>query len=211
MACEKSRQVAGWQQRFVAMLPKIVKSLGIAFRTLTPEAQSESIQEGIANTFVAYHQLVKRGRENLAFASVLARFAVSQIRAGRRVGGTLNAGDVSSVYAQQRKNFRLGRLDRYDSRNECWQEVLLADDRRPILDQVAFRCDFPQWLKSLPLRDRKIAKALSEGRSTTEVARQFGLTLGRVSQLRREFFESWQRFHGEENAEREHMELLAAA
>jgi hypothetical protein len=210
MACEKSRYVTEWQQRFVAMLPSIVRCLGMAFRTLTPEHKSEVIQEGVANTYVAYSQLVKRGRENLAFATVLARFAVSQIRAGRRVGGKLNSSDLSSPYAQKRKNFKLGRLDRYDSRNECWQEVLLADDRRPILDQVAFRCDFPEWLRTLPPRDRKIAKSLAKGESTSQAARRFGLTLGRVSQLRRELERSWLAFHGEE-AESERMELLAAA
>ena len=78
------QETVPWKQRFVNMLPSILKYLGMAFRTLTPEVKSEAIAEGVANTYVAYYQLVKRGKENLAFASVLARFAVSQIRAGRR-------------------------------------------------------------------------------------------------------------------------------
>ena len=42
------------------------------------------------------------------------------------------------------------------------------------------------------------------------IAVRFGLTLGRVSQLRREFEKSWLAFHGDE-AEREGMALLTAA
>lgn len=200
-----------WRQRFVAMLPVIVSYVARAFRTLRPEERGEAVQEAVAGAFAAYAGLVERGKESLAFPTVLARYSAAQVRAGRRVGGSLNSRDVSSPYAQKRKKFRLGRLDRYDYERGCWQEVLLADDRRPILDQVAFRCDFPEWLSTLPSRDRKIAKSLAKGESTTQVARRFGLTLGRVSQLRREFERSWLAFHGEEEPKSEQMGLLQAA
>ena len=59
-------------------------------------------------------------------------------------------------------------------------------------------------------RDRKIAEALADGHRATDIAVRFGLTLGRVSQLRREFEKSWLAFHGEE-AESERMALLTAA
>jgi hypothetical protein len=204
------QETVPWRQRFVIMLPSILKCLGIAFRTLTSEARSEAIQEGVANTYVAYHQLVKRGKENLAFASVLARFAVSQIRAGRRVGGRLNAQDVSSSYAQTRKKFQMGRLDHFDPVEGLWKEAIVEDCRTPPADQACFRIDFSQWLDTLPPRDRRIAEALADGHRTTDIAVRFGLTLGRVSQLRRELEKSWLAFHGEE-AESKRMELLVAA
>jgi len=191
----------------LALLPVIVNYVRPAFRELGREAQAEAIQESIANALVAYARLVEQGRESLAFATVLARFAVSQVRAGRQVGGRLNAQDISSTYCQQRKQIRLGRLDRFDPQENCWQETIVEDHRTPVLDQVCFRIDFPAWLDSLPPRDRKIAQSLAEGLSTTEVARQFGLTMGRVSQLRRAFEKSWLAFQGEE----ERIELLTAA
>ncbi len=210
MACAQNQHASGWRQRFVAMLPVIVKYVARAFRSLRPEEREEAVQEAVAGTFAAYAALVKRGRERLAFATVLARYAVRQVRVGRQVGGPLNAQDISSRYSQIKKRFRLARLDRFDPQENCWQEAVVEDLRTPILDQVCFRVDFPEWLKTLPRRDRKIAEALSEGRTTTETARRFGLTLGRVSQLRREFERSWLAFHGDE-AEREQMELLVAA
>jgi hypothetical protein len=51
---------------------------------------------------------------------------------------------------------------------------------------------------------------LAAGERTTDVARRFGVSLARISQLRRELERSWLAFQGEE-AEREQMELLAAA
>jgi hypothetical protein len=65
------------------------------------------------------------------------------------------------------------------------------------LDQVCFRIDFPNWLHSLARRDRKLALALAMGYSTSEVAKRFSLSPGRISQLRREFFASWGAFQGE--------------
>jgi len=199
-----------WQERFVALLPVILRYVTPAFRKLGSEAKAEAIQEAVANCFVAYWRLVQQGREGLAFATVLARYAVAQIRTGRQVGGRLNIQDVSSGYSQYRKRFNVSRLDRFDPVEGCWKEVTLADDKWPILDQVAFRCDFPAWLKTLRPRDRNIARALAAGNRATDVARRFGVSLARISQLRRELERSWWAFHGEE-AERKQRELLAAA
>ena len=207
MTCAQVHHSSGWQERFTAMLPLIASCLAAAFRKLPAEMRAEAIEEGIANCCVAYFGLVERGKENLAFGSVLAKFAIRQVFAGRRVGGSLNSADISSTYAQRKQQFEVNRLDRYDPVESCWKEVLLEDRSTPILDQVSFRVDFPSWLDTLPPRDRKIAEALAAGSSTTEVAERFGLTLGRVSQLRRKFEKSWLEFHGEE----EQIELLAAA
>jgi RNA polymerase sigma factor (sigma-70 family) len=198
MARFRKKHLALWQQRFMALLPGILKFAARAFRELRPEAKAEAVQEAVANAYVAYARLVEQGRESLAFATVLARFAVAQVRAGRKVGGQLNAQDVSSKYCQRRKRIRLARLDRFDPQEGCWQEAVVEDHRTPVADQVSFRIDFPAWLDTLPPRDRKIAQCLAEGRSTTEVARRFRLSLARVSQLRREFRRSWLLFQGEE-------------
>ncbi len=199
-----------WQQRFVALLPVIVNYVRPAFRELGPEAKAEAVQEAVANACVAYARLVEQGRESLAFATVLARYAVAQVRAGRQVGGRLNAQDISSQYCQQRKRIRLGRLDRFDPQENCWQETIVEDHRTPVADQVWFRIDFPAWLKTLSRRDRKVAQCLAAGRSTGDVARRFGISSARISQLRRELYESWQEFDGEAATDQQ-VPLLAAA
>ena len=75
---------------------------------------------------------------------------------------------------------------------------MVVEDRktRPA-DVAACRVDFREWLATLPLRNRKIAEALAVGSTTTEVAERFRVSLGRVSQLRRELHALWCEFHGE--------------
>ena len=71
---------------------------------------------------------------------------------------------------------------------------------RPCPTSWRFRCDFADWLQSLPRRDCHIAESLALGNRTSEVAKQFDVSDGRISQLRRELAESWCEFVGEEPA-----------
>ncbi len=52
------------------------------------------------------------------------------------------------------------------------------------------------WLRTLSKRNRQIARALAVGETTNAVAQQFGLSAGRISQLRNLFRAHWERFHG---------------
>jgi hypothetical protein len=104
---------------------------------------------------------------------------------------------VSSKYAQVRKQIVLERLDHYDRDEDAWIEAVVEDHHTPVADQAAFRLDFPQWLATFNRRDRRIVELLAAGHNTGDVARRFGLSPGRISQKRREYAESWRRFHGE--------------
>ena len=74
---------------------------------------------------------------------------------------------------------------------------MIEDTKTAVADQAAFRIDFPAWLMKLTPRNRRIAEALAMGHCPHEVATQFHLTAGRISQLRNEFYHSWQRHHGD--------------
>ena len=186
-----------WQAMFLSMLPAIERQLDLSFHNLPADERAESVQEALANVCVALARLVEQGREGKAFATVLAKYAVAQVRVGRQVGTPMNLHDVTSRYARQRLGLRVGRLDRFDWREGGWRESIVEDHRTPVADQAAFRIDFPEWLARLPVRDRRIAEALAEGHATGQVARQFGVSAPRVSQLRGELHESWLAFHGE--------------
>ena len=73
-------------------------------------------------------------------------------------------------------------------------ECLIYDRQTPVPDQVAFRLDFPHWLASQTPRDRQIVERLSLSYSTGDVAKEFRISPARVSQLRRELFDSWHEF-----------------
>jgi len=185
-----------WHADFLNMLPAIERRAKFALRHLGAEAREEAMQEVVANTLVAYLRLVELGKADIAYPTVLARYAVAQVLGGRKVGGRLNVRDVMSSYAQQNKGFKVDRLESCDGDTGQWREILVEDQHATPADVAASRIDFAAWLRTLSRRYRKIATALAVGETTARVAKMFRLSRGRVSQLRRELLESWQVFQG---------------
>jgi DNA-directed RNA polymerase specialized sigma24 family protein len=190
-------QPAGWQLGFLELLPAIHRQLGFAFRVLPRHDRQEAVQEAVANAFVAYVRLVEQGKQSVAYATPLARYAVRQMRAGRRIGGQLNGRDVLSEYCQQRQGVKLESLTEQDPRHGQWKERLVEDHRATPADLVAIKLDFQAWLDSLPAQRRAITETLASGESTRQTAQRFGISTARVSQLRQELQAAWRQFQGE--------------
>jgi hypothetical protein len=187
-----------WQRGFLELLPAIQRFARFAFRHLDPAGRDEAVAEATAIALVAYRRLVDRGRQSIAYASPLARYAVLHVRSGRRVGGPQDHADVLSRVAQQRHGFQVNSLHRADHARAPWVEKLVVEDRRATpADVAATRIDFCSWLATLPRRQREIARVLASGETTKTAARQFAVTEGRISQVRRELAESWARHQGE--------------
>ena len=182
---------------FLAMLPRLTVYLRSAFNRFHPEQQEDAWQETITSAFVAFSRLCQQGRAHFGVPRSLARYAIAHWFAGRRVGSPLNGQDVLSAYAQRRHPISVEQLDHEDDSEDAWRTSLVADRQTPIPEQVWFRIDFPVWLAQLSNRNREIAMALAQGDTTREVSQRFAMSPGRVSQLRREFHESWRQFHGE--------------
>ena len=181
---------------FLAMLPAIRRSAQVAFRKLPPELRHDLIEKVIANSYVAFARLVERGQADRALATPLARYAIAQIRVGRRVGSRLRIGDALSTYAQYRKQFSVERLDHFSEEKGCWGEILVEDKRATPADVAACRIDFAEWLRRLTARLRKIALALAAGETTSAAARMFGVSPARISQIRELLRKSWAEFQG---------------
>ncbi len=182
--------------KFLAMLPAIRRSAQVAFRKLPPELRHDLIEEVVANSYVAYARLVERGHADRALPSPLARFAITQIRVGRRVGSRLRIGDAMSNYAQFRKQFTVERLDHFSDEDGCWKEVVVEDGRATPANVAACRIDFAEWLRRLTARLRRIALALAAGETTSAAARMFGVSPARISQIRELLRKSWEAFQG---------------
>lgn len=105
--------------------------------------------------------------------------------------------DISSEYCQINKRVTVQRLEHYDEENAGWQEIVVEDKKSGPAEIAATRIDFAAWLRTLPQRERDIAMNLSEGETTGAAARKFGVSPGRISQLRRHFKEAWEEFVGE--------------
>jgi hypothetical protein len=179
------------------LLPAIRDQAGYACRAEDPERRQEFIAEVITNCWVAFVRLVERGLLDVVYATPLAQYAIKQVRDGRRVGVKLNVRDVSSAYAQQAKGFIVERLDRFDPEEDQWREVVVEDHRAGPSETAASRIDLADWFDSLPRHKRRVAQTLATGETTNQAARKFRVSAGRISQLRREFQDSWEEFQGE--------------
>ena len=193
----RQRVAPAWHRRFLEMLPSIRKYARSAFGHWDGESRDDAVAEVVANATVAFARLAELKKLDLAYPSVLVRYGIAQFRDGRRVGNHLRIGEVLSPYAQRKKRFVVESLDRFDKDADEWVEAIVEDHRTPVPDQVAFRIDFPRWLTLQNNRNRRIAEALALGHSTGQVARRFKISPGRISQLRRELYRSWQEFHHE--------------
>ena len=118
--------------RFLAMLPTIVGYARRGFHYLDEEAKEDATAEIIANCFAAFARLVQLGKEDLAYPSVLAIFAIRQFRDGRRVGNPANCHDAYAQSDLQREYFG-------DPADQRWKESLIDNTKSPVLDQVAFQ------------------------------------------------------------------------
>jgi hypothetical protein len=107
----------------------------------------------------------------------------------------LPAQDAVSWRAQRLRNFGVRPLQDGDRAGGGPLRLALQPHAAaPVPEQVAFRLDFPAWLRTLGQRSRKLLVCLMAGHRTLDVARRFGVSPARVAKLRRAFAAGWRRF-----------------
>ena len=184
--------------RFLVLLPAIRRYAIHRFRHLRPAAREEAVAEVVAAALIAHRRLAERGRQSVAFASTLAKYAVCHVRNGRHVGGHESSRDVLSRSAQRRRGFEVESIDRFELQDNEWVEAIVVEDRQSSPADVAVaRLDTSAWLGTLSCRNRRLARVLATGETTKRAAERFGVTQSRISQLRDELRRSWGRFQGE--------------
>jgi hypothetical protein len=181
---------------FLALLPRIQLHGQIYFRHLKcPDQKADAIQEMVGLAWRWFLRLAKRGKDACQFASALAAYAARAVRNGRRVCGQERTQEVLSPRAQQRHHFTTNSLPNISTLNgNVFDEALADNTQTPVLDQVVFRCDFPAWLKTRTDRDRRVVQDLMVGERTLDVSDKYGISPSRVSQLRNEFHQDWERY-----------------
>jgi hypothetical protein len=179
-----------------SVLPRVVAHGHIYFRHLkSADRKEEYIAEMVALAWKWHLRLAERGKDAARFPSAIATFTARTVRSGRRLAGMERTKDVLSPLAQQRKGFAVGKLPDCSSLNGSPLDEALHDNTRtPPDEQCAFRIDFPAWRATHSERDRRVLDDLMLGERTLEVAGKYGLSPGRVSQLRREFLTDWRRY-----------------
>jgi len=200
------------------VLPRVERHGRVYFRHVKcPDKKEELLAELRGLAWKWYVRLVRRGKEVLEFVSALATYAARAVNSGRRLCGQEPAKDVLSPLAQRRRGFVVESLPastRTSHENlyavphgqglqDAYEERLRDNTQTPVPDQAAFRLDFPGWLTIRTDRDRRLIAEMALGEGTQFLARKFGVSPARISQLRREYHDDWLRYQGEEPASRE--------
>jgi hypothetical protein len=187
------------QAGFLALLPRLRRHAELTFGFLRcPAERADCVQNALALAWDWYGRLAASGRDAADFAAALASFAVRAVQAGRRITGSEPSQDVLAVTAKLRHGVRVFHLSENGPLAiSGWQEAVADNARTPPDEQAAFRIDFPAWLQTRTDRDRRLIADLAVGERTGDMARKYGLSASRISQLRRAFCEDWTRFCGE--------------
>jgi hypothetical protein len=185
-----------------AVLPRLTSHAAVCLGGVRcPHERAELQAELFALGWAWFLRTRQHGKHPEQFPTAIATFAGRAVRSGRRLCGQQKAKDVLSPVAQRRHGFSVGPLPEFDSCNgDVLEEALHDNTQTPPDEQAAFRLDFPAWVGRRSDRDRRLIGEMLVGERTRDLATRFGLTPGRVSQLRREFFADWSAFCGERSA-----------
>ena len=186
---------------FLAHLPRFQAHTAFAFSgTRCPDSRADFEAETIALAWKHFIALARRGRRPELFVTTLALRCSQGVKAGRRLVRSESVRDVMSTTARARHGVSVEHLDGIEATGTALSDSLAVDTRTPVPRQVAFRLDFPAWVQTFRGQKRRILLALAAGERTTDVAARFGLSAGRVAQLRSEFLDSWLDFHASRQA-----------
>ena len=177
---------------FTAALPKIRNVAGYRFRGVPcPDRREDCVCEAVALCWVWFVRLVRKGRNPDTFMTALATYGAKAVHGGRRACGQERARDVLSRRCQRRHGFTVAAFqdaaDAADPMGGALADALSDNTRTPVPDQVQFRCDFAAWKHRLPDMKGRLVDLLALGHRTKDLAAAFGLSEGRISQLRKEF------------------------
>jgi len=192
--------LAPLQAAFLAsVLPKVLSHGRVSFRHLrSADRKEEYIAEMVALAWRWHLRLAQRGKDATRFPTALASYAARAVRCGRRLAGMDRSKDVLSPQARQRHGFLVSTLPEISTLSDNPLAEALHDNTQTPPDvQCAFRVDFRAWRATHTERNRQILHDLMVGERTSDVAGKYGLSPGRVSQLRRELHDDWELFCAE--------------
>jgi hypothetical protein len=185
---------------FLAIMPKVLVHANFAFRHVRCEdTRDDKIAETLALVFKWTKRLADRGKDVREFPTTIAGYATRAVKSGRRLCGSRRPRDPLCPVAQAERGFTTVSLPDYATLSENpLQQALIDNTQTPPDEQAAFRIDFPAWRRTHSERNRSIIDEMMRGERTQDLAEQFGISEGRVSQLRRQFHDDWHAFTGEE-------------
>jgi hypothetical protein len=178
--------LAAVRESFTEQLPTMERMARRHFLHLNPEARQEAVTNTLALAWMFLYRLFRQGR---AHEPEILRscvwYAVRQTKVGRTPQGCPKAKDALAPRWVGPTRLPNVDPDQFISRNT------------PIPAAVSFRVDVPEFMATLKVRQRQMAVDLASGMTTSEAAKKYNLSAGRISQFRKEFKAKFDEFFGE--------------
>lgn len=180
--------------KFESFLPALTQQFRRATRFIPlREDREEATQEMIALAFSYYQSLVDRDKTDSVFSTPLGDFAIRSFFAGRRVTG-MSSTDITSPRCQKLDRAEVIRLEYRSKTDNKLKEINVYDKYHKPSTIAGFKIDFEAWIDTLDDKKKEILFTILEGYSTGELSKRFGVSPGRISQLRHELAASWKTF-----------------
>ncbi len=155
------------------------------FRRLGPEAREEAIENTLGLAWLYLYRLHGQGRSEEVTIKQVLWYAIKGTRGGRTPQG--QGGRISKDVLNYARRGRV-RIEHIDV-----NVFMGRNDSIP--EAVALAMDWPEFLKTLTDRQRKILwDILYSPLNNQGIAAKWGLTPGRVSQMRVRIVELYQQF-----------------
>jgi hypothetical protein len=205
------RSVENLHAGFLWILPRIELHGRIYFRHLRPDRRDDALQEMAALAWKWFLRLRESGRDPADFLTGFVSLLARAVNSGRRLAGMAKSKDVLNPATQRRHGFHVERLPSCTQASherlfsevngqrqlDAYEERLRDNTITPVPEQVVFRIDWPAFLRTLTGRERRLIRAMALSERTLDLSKQFEVSPARISQLRREFHDGWERFCGE--------------
>ena len=160
-------------------------------------ADDDKVQEARALAWKWCRRQWRQGKRPQDWAGAIATFAARAVRSGRKLTGMIRSKDALNEIAWRRFGFTVSPLPDFSTlSSNPFSEALADHGQAPVPDHVAFRCDWPTFLAQQSARDQRMAELLGRGERANVVARQIGVSPGRLTQLRQALMRRWCEFHG---------------
>lgn len=195
MSKTNQTEIEQLKQEFLCLLPDVERYARHVFRRCRESDREELISEMVARVWLGFVRLSARGRDPKQVFSPLLRFSVLAVKDGRRVGTRKNSREL--CHRARRDGLCICSLEDRDDRSRSPWKAIIAEARAfSPADAAAARLDIEAWLRSETVRKRAVANALAVGERPSAIAARFRVSCARISQLRNELRESWERFQG---------------
>lgn len=173
-----------------ATIPKVARPIG-------SEDTEELIQDTLASAAEMIESMERQGKEPIP--NSIAYYSIQRTKSGRRSYGAQRTDVMSAGYAMD--NDSLFSIDADVGDDEgcpmSLHDVIAADSEDP--SEVVLRdMDWHEFMSGLDARKRRILAELMVGMGTNEIAKLFGISAARITQLKREIGQHLRVFMGDD-------------